>query len=211
MRKIKSLILTLLISGVFLGAMYFIPIQVEKKAKIEIPEITEEEAMLGEGEEEENIELPAEIDIPEIVMEAPALEEEKEEPKEEVAKVEPEASQKEEKNKDSKKADDKKIANQKEEDTSEIENVVSGNRKLVAGIPGTLNYKGKFPSHNVKEKGSITITYTVDASGKVISAHRSAGLRSRNAINNAVILVKKYVKAEKAKTKSTGTYTIEFK
>lgn len=210
MRKIKSLILTLLISGGFLGAMYFVPIQVEKKAKIEVPEISEEDALLGEGEEE-NVELPAEIDIPEIVMEAPALEEVKEEPKEEVAKVEPELAPKEEKE-EPKKADKNKIADKKEEEViSEDANIVSGNRKLIAGIPGTLNYKGKFPPHNVKEKGSITITYTVDASGKVISAHRSAGLRSRNAINNAVILVKKYVKAEKAKTKSTGTYTIEFK
>ena len=82
---------------------------------------------------------------------------------------------------------------------------------MISGIPGTNNYKGKLPPHSVKEKGSITISYVVDANGRVISAQRVGGLRSRNAINNAITMVKKHVKAEKGKTQSTGTYTIEFK
>ena len=74
-----------------------------------------------------------------------------------------------------------------------------------------MKYKGRFPSHNVKEKGSITISYTVDQNGNVISAYRIEGLRDRNTINNAITLVKKYVKTDKGKEYSTGTYTIDFK
>jgi len=108
-----------------------------------------------------------------------------------------------------------KEANTKKETEAKKEVVkeskIGVDRKLISGIPGTNNYKGKLPAHSVKEKGSITISYVVDANGRVISAQRVGGLRSRNAINNAITMVKKHVKAEKGKTQSTGTYTIEFK
>ena len=95
--------------------------------------------------------------------------------------------------------------------TAPKESKIGVDRKLIAGIPGTMNYKGKLPTNNVREKGTIEIAYTVDKNGNVISAMRVGGLRSRNTINNAVTLVKKYVKAEKAQTNSTGVYTINFK
>lgn len=212
MRKLKSLILTLLISGGFLGMMYFIPVQVEKKQKEDLPVITEEEILLGE-EKEEIIELPEVVDIPEIIIEESAKEPQ-EEPKaeepsqSEIAKKEEPKKEEEQKNK---KEDNKKANIKEEKNTSPKESRIGVDRKLVSGIPGTLNYKGKFPPHNVKEKGSITITYTVDANGNVVSAYRSDGLRERNTINNAITLVRKYVKAEKSKNNSTGTYIIEFK
>ena len=108
-----------------------------------------------------------------------------------------------------KEANAKKEAEAKKEVVKESK--IGVDRKLISGIPGTNNYKGKLPAHSVKEKGSITISYVVDANGRVISAQRVGGLRSRNAINNAITMVKKHVKAEKGKTQSTGTYTIEFK
>lgn len=91
------------------------------------------------------------------------------------------------------------------------ESKIGVDRKLVSGIPGTYNYKGKFPSHNVKEKGSITISYEVDKNGNVISARRISGLKDNNTINNAITMIKKYVKAEKSSGNSTGNYTISFK
>lgn len=194
-----------MISGGILGAMYFIPIQVEKKKKIELPIITEEEEMLGEEKEEEIIELPEVIDIPEIIIEETTIVEEKEDSQQGEELTSEIVKKEEEKQKE----EDKKSKNNSKEEKKESK--IGEDRKLVSGIPGTLNYKGKFPPHNVKEKGSITIAYTVDANGNVISAYRTDGLRSKNTINNAITLVKKYVKAEKAKTKSTGTYTIEFK
>ena len=77
------------------------------------------------------------------------------------------------------------------------ESKIGVDRKLISGIPGTNNYKGKLPAHSVKEKGSITISYVVDANGRVISAQRVGGLRSRNAINNAITMVKKTCESRK--------------
>lgn len=211
MRKLKSFILTLLISGGFLGAMYFIPVQIEKKQKVDFPVITEEEILLGE-EKEEIIELPEVVDIPEIIIEETAKEPQEEPKAEEPSQ--PKIAKKEEPKKEEEQKN-KKVENSKtkkeEKETSQKESRIGVDRKLVSGIPGTLNYKGKFPPHNVKEKGSITITYTVDTNGNVISAYRSDGLRDRNTINNAITLVRKYVKAEKSKNNSTGTYIIDFK
>ena len=146
--------------------------------------------------------------------------------KEEVAASKEPAANEEVKKEEPKKKDTKKeIADAKTAKTQEAnakketeakkevvkESKIGVDRKLISGIPGTNNYKGKLPAHSVKEKGSITISYVVDANGWVISAQRVGGLRSRNAINNAITMVKKHVKAEKGKTQSTGTYTIEFK
>ena len=146
--------------------------------------------------------------------------------KEEVAASKEPAANEEIKKEEPKKKDTKKdIADTKTAKTKEAnakkeaeakkevvkESKIGVDRKLISGIPGTNNYKGKLPAHSVKEKGSITISYVVDANGRVISAQRVGGLRSRNAINNAITMVKKHIKAEKGKTQSTGTYTIEFK
>lgn len=83
-------------------------------------------------------------------------------------------------------------------------------RKLIAFIPGTMGKGGEQPSHNCSANGTITISYTVDKAGNVTSAHRSSGISDPCVVTAAVIWVKKYVKAEKAPTNSTGTYKITF-
>lgn len=83
-------------------------------------------------------------------------------------------------------------------------------RKLIAFIPGTMGRGGSQPSHNCNASGEIRISYTVDRSGKVISAHRISGISDPCAVQTTVNWVKKYVKAEKSNTSSTGTYTIRF-
>lgn len=83
-------------------------------------------------------------------------------------------------------------------------------RKLISYIPGTMGKGGEQPSHNCTANGTITISYTVDKAGNVISAHRSSGISDPCVVTAAVIWVKKYVKAEKASTNSTGTYKITF-
>ena len=83
-------------------------------------------------------------------------------------------------------------------------------RKLISYIPGTMGKGGEQPSHNCTANGTITISYTVDKAGNVISARRSSGISEPCVVTAAVIWVKKYVKAEKASTNSTGTYKITF-
>ena len=83
-------------------------------------------------------------------------------------------------------------------------------RKLISYIPGTMGKGGEQPSHNCTANGTITIFYTVDKAGNVISARRSSGISDPCVVTAAVIWVKKYVKAEKASTNSTGTYKITF-
>ncbi len=83
-------------------------------------------------------------------------------------------------------------------------------RKLIGFIPGTMGRGGTQPSHNCSASGEIVISYTVDKAGNVISAYRSSGISDSCAATAAVIWVKKYVKAEKANTSSTGTYKITF-
>lgn len=83
-------------------------------------------------------------------------------------------------------------------------------RKLISYIPGTMGKGGEQPSHNCTANGTITISYTVDKAGNVISAHRSSGISDPCVVTAAVIWVKKYVKAEKASTNSIGTYKITF-
>lgn len=83
-------------------------------------------------------------------------------------------------------------------------------RKLISYIPGTMGKGGEQPSHNCTANGTITISYTVDKAGNVISARRSSGISDPCDVTAAVIWVKKYVKAEKASTNSTGTYKITF-
>ena len=83
-------------------------------------------------------------------------------------------------------------------------------RKLISYIPGTMGKGGEQPSHNCTANGTITISYTVDKAGNVISARRSSGISDPCVVTSAVIWVKKYVKAEKASTNSIGTYKITF-
>lgn len=83
-------------------------------------------------------------------------------------------------------------------------------RKLISFIPGTMGKGGEQPSHNCTANGTITISYTVDKAGNVISARKSSGISDPCVVTAAVIWVKKYVKAEKASTNSSGTYKITF-
>lgn len=229
MSRIKSIGFTALVSGVFFGILYFVPIEKRENANIDQDkkEILADEDILERDTLQSRIEEPEEIavSVPQVVEpvknEQVAVQEEqskKEEVKEsketqvvenKVVTVEAKPQKKQEI------ATKTEAPAEKKEDTSKKlaskESKIGVDRKLIAGIPGTMNYKGKLPTNNVKEKGTIEIAYTVDKNGNVISAMRVGGLRSRNTINNAVTLVKKYVKAEKAQTNSTGVYTINFK
>lgn len=83
-------------------------------------------------------------------------------------------------------------------------------RKLVGYIPGTMGRGGAQPSHSCSASGSITIAYTVDKAGNVVSARRAGGVSDPCVSSTSVEWVKKYVKAEKANVSSTGTYKITF-
>lgn len=83
-------------------------------------------------------------------------------------------------------------------------------RNLIAFIPGTMGRGGAQPAHNCTASGTISISYTVDKAGNVISARRSGGISDNCVATTSVSWVKKYVKAEKATTSSSGTYKITF-
>ncbi len=83
-------------------------------------------------------------------------------------------------------------------------------RNLIGFIPGTMGRGGAQPSHNCSASGSISIAYTVDKAGNVISARRSGGVSDPCIASTSVSWVKQYVKAERANTSSTGTYRITF-
>ena len=233
MSRVKSIGFTALVSGVFFGILYFVPIEKREGTKIDQDkkEILADEDILDRDTLQSRIEEPEEIpvSVPKVVepikneqvaiQEEQPKKEEVKEPKEtketqalenKAVPVEAKAQKKQEITKKT-----ETPAEKKKEDISKKtvpkESKIGVDRKLIAGIPGTMNYKGKLPTNNVREKGTIEIAYTVDKNGNVISAMRVGGLRSRNAINNAVTLVKKDVKAEKAQTNSTGVYTINFK
>ncbi len=240
MNKIKSIGLTAVISILFVGVLHIIPINKKQREKDELAKnVSIEEDLEFRDSLAQNISLdPPMVDevqnvqpLPPQPSETPKkqevpVEKPAEPVKEEVAaSKEPAANEEIKKEEPKKKETKKEIADAKTAKTKEAnakkeaeakkevvkESKIGVDRKLISGIPGTNNYKGKLPAHSVKEKGSITISYVVDANGRVISAQRVGGLRSRNAINNAITMVKKHVKAEKGKTQSTGTYTIEFK
>ena len=240
MNKVKSIGLTAVISILFVGVLHIIPINKKQREKDELAKnVSIEEDLEFRDSLAQNISLdPPMVDevqnvqpLPPQSSETPKkqevpVEKPAEPVKEEVAaSKEPAANEEVKKEEPKKKETKKEIADAKTAKTKEAnakkeaeakkevikESKIGVDRKLISGIPGTNNYKGKLPAHSVKEKGSITISYVVDANGRVISAQRVGGLRSRNAINNAITMVKKHVKAEKGKTQSTGTYTIEFK
>ena len=239
MNKVKSIGLTAVISILFVGVLHIIPINKKQREKDELAKnVSIEEELEFRDSLAQNISLdPPMVDevqnvqpLPPQPSEAPKkqevpIEKPAEPVKEEVAASKETATNEEVKKEEPKKKETKKeIADAKTAKTKEAnakkeaeakkevvkESKIGVDRKLISGIPGTNNYKGKLPAHSVKEKGSITISYVVDVNGRVISAQRVGGLRSRNAINNAITMVKKHVKAEKGKTQSTGTYTIEF-
>ncbi|TXF76051.1 ferric siderophore ABC transporter substrate-binding protein [Chryseobacterium sp.] len=83
-------------------------------------------------------------------------------------------------------------------------------RKLTGYIPGTMGRGGSQPSHSCSASGSITISYTVDKNGNVVSARRSGGISDPCVVSTSIGWVKKYVKAENAPTFSSGTYRISF-
>ncbi|MCS4304554.1 ferric siderophore ABC transporter substrate-binding protein [Chryseobacterium sp. BIGb0232] len=83
-------------------------------------------------------------------------------------------------------------------------------RKLVGYIPGTMGRGGAQPSHSCTASGSITVAYTVDKAGNVVSARRVGGISDPCVSSTSVSWVKKYVKAEKANVSSNGTYKITF-
>ena len=90
------------------------------------------------------------------------------------------------------------------------ESKIGVDRKLISFIPGTMGRGGEQPQHNCDASGTVNIAYTVDKSGNVTSARRGSGISDPCVVTAAVIWVKKYVKAEKATTNSTGTYKITF-
>lgn len=83
-------------------------------------------------------------------------------------------------------------------------------RKLIGFIPGTMGRGGVQPSHSCTASGTINISYTVDKAGNVVSARRSGGVSDACVTSNSIAWVKKYVKAEKASSSSTGVYQITF-
>lgn len=83
-------------------------------------------------------------------------------------------------------------------------------RKLIGFIPGTMGRGGAQPSHNCSASGTINVSYVVDKAGNVISAKRASGSSDSCISTSAVSWVKKYVKAEKSSTSSTGVYSITF-
>lgn len=83
-------------------------------------------------------------------------------------------------------------------------------RRLVGFIPGTMGRGGAQPSHNCSGNGSISIAYTVDKAGNVVSARRSGGVSDPCIVSTSVGWVKRYVKAEKSNFSSSGTYKITF-
>lgn len=83
-------------------------------------------------------------------------------------------------------------------------------RKLIDFIPGTMGRGGSQPSQKCSASGSVNISYTVDKAGNVVSARRSGGISDPCVVSTSVNWVKRYVKAEKANSSSTGTYRITF-
>ena len=229
MSRVKSIGFTALVSCLFFGILYFVPIEKREGTKIDQDkkEILADEDILDRDTLQSRIEEPEEIpvSVPQVVEpvknEQVAIQEEQSKKEEIKETKETQAAENKAVPVETKPQKKQEIAMktetpaEKKEDTSKKlapkESKIGVDRKLIAGIPGTMNYKGKLPTNNVREKGTIEIAYTVDKNGNVISAMRVGGLRSRNTINTAVTLVKKYVKAEKAQPNSTGVYTINFK
>lgn len=87
---------------------------------------------------------------------------------------------------------------------------VGVDRKLVSFIPGTMGRGGAQPDHQCRANGTITIAYTVDKNGNVISARRTSGISDPCIVSTSISWVRRYVKAERANFSSTGSYKITF-
>lgn len=83
-------------------------------------------------------------------------------------------------------------------------------RNLIGFIPGTMGRGGAQPANNCSASGTINVSYTVDKAGNVVSARRLSGISDPCVVSSSVSWVKKYVKAERANSSSTGTYSITF-
>lgn len=83
-------------------------------------------------------------------------------------------------------------------------------RKLIGFIPGTMGRGGAQPSHKCTASGSVTISYTVDKAGNVVSAKRGGGSSDPCIVSTTTSWVKQYVKAERANVSSSGSYKITF-
>lgn len=90
------------------------------------------------------------------------------------------------------------------------ESRIGTDRNLIGFIPGTMGRGGAQPSHRCAASGTINIAYTVDKAGNIVSARRSGGISDPCVSTTSVGWVKRYVKAERANTSSTGTYSITF-
>ena len=90
------------------------------------------------------------------------------------------------------------------------ESKIGVDRNLTAYIPGTMGRGGVQPSHSCTASGNIIISYAVDKAGNVTSARRSSGISDPCIVSTSISWVRKYVKAERANTSSTGTYKITF-
>ena len=90
------------------------------------------------------------------------------------------------------------------------ESKIGVDRKLISFIPGTMGRGGEQPPHNCNASGTVNIAYIVDKSGNVTSARRGSGISDPCVVTAAIIWVKKYVKAEKSTSNSTGVYKITF-
>jgi hypothetical protein len=73
-----------------------------------------------------------------------------------------------------------------------------------------MGREGVQPSHSCTARGSITIAYTIDKAGNVVSTRRLGGTSDPCILSTSIGWIKKYVKAEKADVSSTGTYKITF-
>lgn len=221
--QIKSAGITLLVSALVFCALYFTPIKNTEK----IPTTQPREKQMNTDSllSIQDTIQPTQVELPETVpAPVPSVNEEQKAkenpPKKDSVKADKKPEEtltaKEKKLTEQKKlaaekklAEDKKLAEEKAKKEADNKiGKVGVDRKLIAGIPGTLNYKGKLPS--LKTKGTITIGYTVDKNGTVISAHRVGGISDKTAINNAIMLVKKHVKVDKGTSNATGTYSITF-
>lgn len=89
-------------------------------------------------------------------------------------------------------------------------NRIGVDRKLIAYIPGTMGRGGNPPVNKCSATGSISISYSVDKDGNVVSAKRSGGVLDACIISTSISWVKEFVKAEKANVYSSGIYKITF-
>jgi len=91
------------------------------------------------------------------------------------------------------------------------ESIIGVDRKLIGFIPGTMGRGGIQPNHSCsKSNGTIELSYIVDKAGNVVSVERVSGISDPCALSTSIEWIKKYVRAEKSRFFSSGTYRITF-